>query len=745
MEGLLLSREIIESHGLSGDEYDRILKILGREPRIVELGIFSVMWSEHCSYKSSRIHLRKFPVKGGRVLQGPGENAGAVDLGDGLAAVFKMESHNHPSFIEPYQGAATGVGGILRDIFTMGARPVAILDSLRFGDIKIPRNRHLFSGVVSGIAGYGNCIGVPTVGGEIYFDEIYNNNILVNVFALGIAKKDRIFKGVASGVGNPVIYVGSKTGRDGIHGATMASDVFDDASEAKRPTVQVGDPFTEKLLLEACLEVMGKGLIVGIQDMGAAGLTSSSCEMAGRAGTGIDIYIDRVPVRETGMTPYEVMLSESQERMLIVTEPEKEKDVMEIFHKWDLDAVVIGEVTDTGRIRVINNGDIAADIPVSPLTDEAPLYDRRISPPTYLDIVHDLDIENLPVPQDLNNVLLNLLSSPSMASKEWVFRQYDHMVRTDTVVVPGSDAAVIRIKGTKKGIAMTADCNSRYCFSDPHAGGAIAVAEAARNIVCAGGEPVGLTDCLNFGNPERPEIMWQFQQAIEGISAACRKFDIPVISGNVSFYNETNDISIYPTPVIGMAGIIEDISFCMTHNFKKEGDIIVLLGRNLEELGMSEYLREVHFKIRGAPPFLDLDMEKKVQDLCLYGIKQGIIRSAHDTSEGGLGVALSECCIQAEDTHNIGAVIELEDDMRVDALLFGESQSRIIITVSQERVKELEGVAKSSATPFTVIGKVGGGRLVIRHKSAVVIDMSVDAMADAWRKAIPGYLGEGQS
>lgn len=741
----MLSREIIESHGLSGDEYDRILKILGREPRIVELGIFSVMWSEHCSYKSSRIHLRKFPVKGGRVLQGPGENAGAVDLGDGLAAVFKMESHNHPSFIEPYQGAATGVGGILRDIFTMGARPVAILDSLRFGDIKIPRNRHLFSGVVSGIAGYGNCIGVPTVGGEIYFDEIYNNNILVNVFALGIAKKDRIFKGVASGVGNPVIYVGSKTGRDGIHGATMASDVFDDASEAKRPTVQVGDPFTEKLLLEACLEVMGKGLIVGIQDMGAAGLTSSSCEMAGRAGTGIDIYIDRVPVRETGMTPYEVMLSESQERMLIVTEPEKEKDVMEIFHKWDLDAVVIGEVTDTGRIRVINNGDIAADIPVSPLTDEAPLYDRRISPPTYLDIVHDLDIENLPVPQDLNNVLLNLLSSPSMASKEWVFRQYDHMVRTDTVVVPGSDAAVIRIKGTKKGIAMTADCNSRYCFSDPHAGGAIAVAEAARNIVCAGGEPVGLTDCLNFGNPERPEIMWQFQQAIEGISAACRKFDIPVISGNVSFYNETNDISIYPTPVIGMAGIIEDISFCMTHNFKKEGDIIVLLGRNLEELGMSEYLREVHFKIRGAPPFLDLDMEKKVQDLCLYGIKQGIIRSAHDTSEGGLGVALSECCIQAEDTHNIGAVIELEDDMRVDALLFGESQSRIIITVSQERVKELEGVAKSSATPFTVIGKVGGGRLVIRHKSAVVIDMSVDAMADAWRKAIPGYLGEGQS
>ena len=740
----MLSKEIIESHGFTDDEFERILKILGREPQIVELGIFSVMWSEHCSYKSSRIHLRKFPTKGDRVLQGPGENAGVIDLGDGLAAVFKMESHNHPSFIEPYQGAATGVGGILRDIFTMGARPVAILNSLRFGDIKLPRNRYLFSGVVSGIAGYGNCIGVPTVGGEIYFDEIYNNNILVNVFALGIVRKDMIFKGVASGVGNPVIYVGSKTGRDGIHGATMASDVFDETSEAKRPTVQVGDPFTEKLLLEACLEVMNKGLIIGIQDMGAAGLTSSSCEMAGRAGTGIDIHIDRTPVREAAMTPYEVMLSESQERMLIVTDPAKEKDVMDIFHKWDLDAVVIGEVTDTKKIRVINGGEIVADIPVESLTDQAPLYERSIAPPPYLEILHDLDMDNLPVPPNLNNVLLTLLSSPNISSREWVFRQYDHMVRTDTVVMPGSDAAVIRIKGTNKGIAMTADCNSRYCFSDPHAGGAIAVAEAARNIVCAGGEPVGLTDCLNFGNPERPEIMWQFQQAIEGISAVCRKFNIPVISGNVSFYNETNDISIYPTPIIGMAGLIEDISKCMTHYFKKDGDIVILLGRNIEELGMSEYLREIHHKVRGVPPFLDLDLEKKVQELCLYGIRQCIIKSAHDTSEGGLAVALAECCIQAENKKNTGAVIELSDDIRVDALLFGETQSRIIITVSPERVKELEGVAVSMGTPVTVIGKVGGEKLVIRHKSAAVIDMSVDHMADAWRKAIPGYLGEEQ-
>ena len=738
----MISKDVIESHGLTEEEYGRILKILGREPGIVELGIFSVMWSEHCSYKSSRIHLRKFPTKGDRVLQGPGENAGVIDLGDWLAAVFKMESHNHPSFIEPYQGAATGVGGILRDIFTMGARPVAILDSLRFGDINLPRNRYLLSGVVSGIAGYGNCVGIPTVGGEIYFDEIYNNNILVNVFALGIVKKDRIFKGVASGVGNPVIYVGSKTGRDGIHGATMASDVFDESSETKRPTVQVGDPFTEKLLIEACLEVMNAGLIVGIQDMGAAGLTSSSCEMAGRAGTGIDIHIDRVPMRETGMTPYEVMLSESQERMLIVTEPEKEKEVMEVFHKWDLDAVVIGEVTDTKKIRVINRGDMVADIPIESLTDDAPLYERAISPPPYLDVLHDLDMENLPVPEDLNKVLLTLLSVPTIASKEWVFRQYDHMVRTDTVVVPGSDSAVIRIKGTNKGIAMTADCNSRYCFSDPYTGGAIAVAEAARNIVCAGGEPVGLTDCLNFGNPEKPEIMWQFQQAIEGISAVCRKFNIPVISGNVSFYNETNDLSIYPTPIIGMAGIIEDISKCMTQYFKNDGDVLILLGNNSEEIGQSEYLREIHYKIRGVPPHLDLVLEKKVQDLCLYGIKQGIIKSAHDTSEGGLTIALAECCMRSEDKGNVGASIDLSDDIRPDALLFGETQSRIIITVTPENVKALEDAAKTMNTPVKVIGKVGGERLVIRHKSTTVIDLAVYDMANVWRKAIPGYLGE---
>ena len=738
----MFSKDVIESHGLTEDEYQRINKILGREPNIVELGIFSVMWSEHCSYKSSRIHLKRFPTTGKRVLQGPGENAGAIDIGDGLAAVFKMESHNHPSFIEPYQGAATGVGGILRDIFTMGARPVALLDSLRFGDINVPHNRYLLSGVVSGIAGYGNCIGIPTVGGEIYFDEIYNKNNLVNVFALGIVKKDNIFRGAAKGIGNPVIYVGSKTGRDGIHGATMASDVFDEGSEAKRPTVQVGDPFTEKLLLEACLEVMGQGLIVGIQDMGAAGLTSSSSEMAGRGGTGIDIHVDRVPAREKGMTPYEFMLSESQERMLIVTQAGKEDEVLNIFKKWDLDAVVIGEVTDSNRMRVFDKGAIVADIPVDALTEEAPLYERPISPPPYLDILHDLDIDNLPIPQDLNKVLLTLLSLPTIASKEWVYRQYDHMVRTDTVVLPGSDSAIIRIKGTNKAIAMTTDCNSRYCFSDPYTGGAIAVAEAARNIVCGGGEPAALTDCLNFGNPERPEIMWQFQQAIDGIAAVCKRFNIPVISGNVSFYNETNDISIYPTPVIGMAGIIDDISKRMTQDFKDEGDVIILLGRNMEEIGLSEYLKEIHYKIRGVPPQLDLELEKKVQDLCLYGIREGLIKSAHDTSEGGLAVAIAECCISKGGRENIGAKIDMDDDMRSDILLFGETQSRIVITVEQDRIADIEMQARDMDVPCRVIGRVGGESLIIRHNSSVLINTPVPELEEVWRRAIPKYIGE---
>ena len=738
----MITKEIIEAHGLTDEEYKRITATLGREPTIVELGIFSVMWSEHCSYKSSKIHLKKFPTSGEGIIQGPGENAGAIDIGGGLAVVFKIESHNHPSFIEPYQGAATGVGGILRDIFTMGARPIALLDSLRFGDVNEPLMKYLFSGVVRGISDYGNSVGVPTIGGEIYFNEIYNKNILVNVFALGIAKKDKIFRGRAAGIGNPVIYAGSKTGRDGIHGATMASDVFDEEAEAKRPTVQVGDPFTEKLLLEACLEAMDRDLIVGIQDMGAAGLTSSSCEMAGRAGTGIDIYVERIPLREPNMTPYEIMLSESQERMLIVAKRGKEKELMDIFKKWDLHAVVVGEVTDKGRLRVIDRGEVVADIPVKALTEDAPLYNREGLPPAYIPLIHDLDLELIPIPDNFNSVLQVLLAVPDIASKEWVYEQYDHMVRTNTIVLPGSDAAVIRIKGTSKAIAMSTDCNSAYCFSDPYMGGMIAVAEAARNVVCGGGRPAALTDCLNFGNPEKPEVMWQFREAIEGISDMCKTLNIPVVSGNVSFYNETNDISIYPTPVIGMVGIVEDISHVTTSYFKDEGDVILLLGENKEELGMSLYLKEIHHTIRGYPPQLYPHMEKKIQDLCLKAIQAGVIKSAHDVSEGGLAVAIAECCIPFDESSTgVGALIELQDeDMRPDALLFGETQSRIIISVSPEKVKDIFKMSTDLHVPVKIIGRVEGENLIIKRGSEIFIHMPIREIARIWRRAIPELM-----
>ncbi|MBI3752664.1 MAG: phosphoribosylformylglycinamidine synthase subunit PurL, partial [Deltaproteobacteria bacterium] len=699
-----ITPDIISMHGLTSDEYQRILKALGREPNLLELGIFSVMWSEHCSYKSSKVHLRNFPTTGKYVLQGPGENAGVVDIGDGLAVAFKMESHNHPSYIEPYQGAATGVGGILRDIFTMGARPIASLNSLRFGSFNHPKTRYLLNGVVAGIAGYGNCMGVPTVGGEIYFHESYNGNCLVNAMTVGIMESNKIFKGKAEGVGNLVMYVGSKTGRDGIHGATMASDVFGEGGEERRPTVQVGDPFTEKLLLEACLEVFKTDYVVGIQDMGAAGLTSSSVEMASRAGTGIDIDVSLVPRREQGMTPYEVMLSESQERMLMVVRQGCEDKVKEIFHKWDLEAVVIGIVTSSGLLRVAEGNDIAAMIPVKPLTDNAPLYKRPIKRPASQDDVQTLDIKNIPEPKNYNETLLKLLSSPNIASKEWIYRQYDHMVRTDTVVLPGSDAAVIRIKGTKKALAMTVDCNSRYCYLDPWTGGAIAVAEAARNLVCSGAKPIALTDCLNFGNPERPEIMWQFEQAVLGMSEACKKFGIPVISGNVSLYNETSGVSIYPTPTVGMVGLMEDISRHATQWFKTEGDIIVLLGETKDELGGSEYLKIIHKLDKGKPPHLNLDMEARAQEVCLNAIHDGIIKSAHDLSEGGLAVALAECCMSSKNTA-VGAEITLPaHTMRRDALLFGESQSRIIVSLAQEGVSKIMSIAENHSVPAIVIG-----------------------------------------
>jgi phosphoribosylformylglycinamidine synthase len=733
----MITREEILRHGLAQDEYERIKKLLRREPNRLELGLFSVMWSEHCSYKSSKVHLRKFPTTGERVVQGPGENAGAVDIGDGWVAVFKMESHNHPSFIEPYQGAATGVGGILRDIFTMGARPIALLNSLRFGPLDLSKNRYLFEGVVAGIAGYGNCVGIPTVGGEIYFHEIYNQNPLVNVFCLGIARRDELVKGVARGIGNAVIYIGSKTGRDGIHGATMASQSFDDESESRRPAVQVGDPFTEKLLLEACLEMIKLNLIEGIQDMGAAGLTSSSTEMAGRAGTGIELELSSVPLREEGMEPYEIMLSESQERMLLIAKPGQEKKILEICRKWDLEGAIVGRVTGDGILRVKSGGKEAASVPVKALTEEAPVYERPLAAPGYLDAIQSLHLDLLPQPEDYNTTLLQLLSSPTLACKEWVYQQYDHMVRTNTVLLPGSDAAVLRIKGTGKALAVTTDGNSTYCLLNPYQGGAIAVCEAARNLVCSGAKPLALTDCLNFGNPEKPDVMWQFAMSVEGIADACRHLSIPVVSGNVSFYNETLDIGIYPTPIVGMLGLIEDIGRVTNAWFKDEDDLIVLLGENREELGGTEYLRVIHGREGGTTPVLHMAKESAVQTCCLRAIEAGIIKSAHDCSEGGLAVALAEACMLSPNAKTTGGRIQLNGNFwRADAVLFGESQSRIIVSVAPENLKSLQGIADSLDIPATVIGQVGGERLDISINNRSVIDLPVQELKEAWRGAI---------
>ncbi len=744
-----ITKSLIAQHHLTDDEYKKIVEILGREPNLTELGMFSVMWSEHCSYKSSRVHLKRLPTTGPRVVQGPGENAGAVDIGDGLCAVFKMESHNHPSFIEPYQGAATGVGGILRDIFTMGARPIALLDSLRFGSLDNPKNRHLFKGVVAGIAGYGNCVGVPTIGGEAVFNEIYSQNPLVNVFCLGIARKDRLFKGAALGVGNPVIYVGSKTGRDGIHGATMASDVFDEQAEAKRPTVQVGDPFTEKLLLEACLELMDRNLLVGIQDMGAAGLTSSSCEMASRAGTGIELDLTHVPRREPGMTPYEVMLSESQERMLMVAKAGKEDEVLRICREWDLDVAVVGRVTDDGMLRVKENGQVVAEIPAKALADDGPRYERSSAPPSYQDWLQALNYDTLPEVKDPQAALLSLLESPTIASKRWVYEQYDHMVRTNTMVRPGSDAAVLRIKGTNKALAVTTDCNGRYCLLNPYEGAKIAVAEAARNLVCSGAEPIGLTDCLNFGNPERPDIMWQFILSIEGLKDACEAFGIPVVSGNVSFYNETNGLSIYPTPIVGMVGLIEPADRATTQWFKQAGDDIVLLGATKDELGGSEYLRVIHSREQGSPPLLSLETEHALHACVLRLIREGLVRSAHDCSDGGLAVALAECTMSSH-TRRLGAMVRLSARrLRLDSLLFGESQSRVVLSVSPEHREMVLRVASESNVPAEVIGTVGGDRLVIevagdRGMPGCKIDVPVEALYDRWANSLERALGDGQ-
>lgn len=726
--------------GLTEDEYQRILKLLGRVPTFTELGIFALMWSEHCSYKSSRALLKQFPTTGERVIQGPGENAGVVDIGDGLAVVFKIESHNHPSFIEPYQGAATGVGGILRDVFTMGARPIASLNSLRFGSFDHPKTRWLVEGVVAGIGDYGNCVGVPTVGGEIYFHPSYNGNILVNAFTLGIAPRDRIFRGRASGVGNPVFYVGSKTGRDGIHGAgLLASAEFDETSEEKRPTVQVGDPFMEKLLLEACLELMETSLLVGIQDMGAAGLSSSSFEMAGRGGTGIVMELSRVPCREPGMTPYELMLSESQERMLLIATKGAEEKVKRIFEKWDLEAVVIGEVTDDGMVTVLKDGNIAAQLPAEPLSTSALFYHRPMRKPGYLKDIARFEPASVPIPSDMNQVLKELLSSPNIASKEWVYRQYDYTVRNNTVLLPGSDAAVIRIKGTTKALGLTVDGNSRYCHLHPQRGGMLVVAEAARNLSCCGATPLALTDCLNFGNPEKPEIMWLFDQCIKGMSQACQVLGIPVVSGNVSFYNETFGSPIYPTPTVGMVGLLDDCRKHCAQLFKEEGDIILLLGETRDELGGSEYLSVVHKLERGEPPTLDLPLEKGVQETCRELIRRGLVHSAHDCSEGGLAVALAECCFHPQ--RSIGASVELKGrSIREDAFLFGESQSRILASVPRQRMKETERLLDKSSIPWEVIGRVGGEALRVTCEGEVLIDHPIRELHHLWSTALERLL-----
>ena len=738
-----IDQTTIDEHGLNADEYQRLLEILGREPTMTELGIFSVMWSEHCSYKSSRLHLRRLPTEGPRVVQGPGENAGAVDIGDGLTAVFKIESHNHPSFIEPYQGAATGVGGIIRDIFTMGARPIALLNSLRFGTLDDPATRRLVDGVVAGIAGYGNSIGIPTLGGEIAFEPSYTGNPLVNVFCLGVAKADQLAKGVASGVGNPVYYVGAKTGRDGIHGATMASAEFDEHSAEKRPAVQVGDPFMEKLLLEACLEVMQTGALVGIQDMGAAGLTCSTSEMGARGDVGIEIDVSLVPQRETGMTPYEIMLSESQERMLLVARQGREAEVEQVFEKWDLHAVRIGEVRDDGRLRIRDHDEVVAEIPNRQLADRAPLYNRSTERPAYLAQAQQLDVAALAAPAALSGTWFDLLRAPVIASKRWVYRQYDHMVRTNTVVLPGLGAGVVRVKDTGRALAFSVDGNGRYCYLDPAEGGRLAVAEAARNVACAGAVPIGATNCLNFGNPERPEIMWQFAQTVDGIAEACRALGIPITGGNVSLYNETDGQAIYPTPVLGVVGLIDDATRVLTRVFPAVGLEIVLLGDAAGELGGSEYLTLAHGLVGGRPAAVDLDRERALQTLLVDVARDGLIRSAHDCAEGGFAVTLAECCVESG---GVGARVELsgpggpDDRFLLVRALFGEAPSRVVVSALPGTRDRLLARARALSVPATVIGHTGGERLTISVTGAGVADIGLVEAEQAWTNGLTRYF-----
>jgi phosphoribosylformylglycinamidine synthase II len=723
--------------GLTAEEYDRILSQLGREPTYAELGLFSALWSEHCAYKHSRVFLARLPQRGPHVLQGPGENAGAIDIGDGWAVVFKIESHNHPSFIEPFQGAATGVGGILRDIFTMGARPIAILDSLRFGELDNPKTLRLVNGVVSGISWYGNCFGCPTVGGEIAFAPEYAGNPLVNVMCVGLVRADQIVRARADGPGNPVFYVGNKTGRDGIHGATMASATFDGHAEERRPTVQVGDPFTEKLLLEACLEVMRTGAVVGIQDMGAAGLACCTSEMPARSGTGMDVELSRVPQRETGMTPYEILLSESQERMLLVAARGREEEVRRTFAKWELEAVEIGQVTEGGELTARLNGEVVARVPVD-LLAEAPKYRKPTTEPSELAERRAFDPLTLPEPSDYGDALIGLLGSPTIASKEWAFRQYDQQVGINTVILPGSDAAVLRVKGTRRALAVSTDGNGRHVFLDPRQGAAMAVCEAARNVCCSGAEPRGVTDCMNFGSPERPEILWQFSEAIEGISLACRALELPVVGGNVSFYNETSGQAILPTPIIGVVGVLDDASRRATQWFKGPGHRVALLGPASVSLGGSEYLWARHRRLAGRLASLDFEAERRVQWAVRAAVSAELVTAAHDCSEGGVAVALAESCVTGRAV--MGCEVTLVTADRTDLALFGEGPSRVVIAVEAARAREFEGLMAESAIPWRWIGTTGGERLVIRVGPKMVVDVDAGQLGRAWRSGFEGHM-----
>lgn len=728
----ILEKKVWREMGLDDDEYKKIVTLLERDPTYEEIGIFSVMWSEHCSYKHSKPELAKLPTKGKQVLQGPGENAGILDIGDNQAIVFKMESHNHPTAVEPYQGAATGVGGIVRDVFTMGARPIALLNSLKFGNLDDSHVRYLFDGAVAGIAGYGNALGIPTVGGEVFFADEYQENPLVNAMCVGIVEHDKIRLGIAAGIGNAVMLIGAKTGRDGIHGATFASEELSKESESRRSPVQIGDPFMEKLLIEACLELFERDIVIGMQDLGAAGLTSSSAEMASKENNGIELDVSKVPTREEGMTPYEIMLSESQERMLLVVEPQRIHEVEEILNKWGLDASVIGKVTDDGYLRVKYKDQVVANISAKILADESPVVYAKYVKPQYIDDAESFDLESLTQPIDLQDAFMKVLTNFNVASKEWVYKQFDHMARTNTVVLPGSDAAVIRIKGTKKGIALSTDCNPRFVYLDPHTGGKAAVAEAARNIACSGAKPLGITNCLNFGNPEKPEIFYTFKTALEGMKEACEYLDTPVTGGNVSFYNETKNKAIYPTPAIGMVGILENVDDALTNSFKSAGDEIYLLGEYGCEIGGSQYLESIHGLVTGQVPRVDLSAEKNLIEFLQESAKKHVLNSAHDISEGGLICALAEKAVNG----SLGCEVSIElSSEREDFILFNESQARAIVTISEGNKKEVLELAQKHNLPIYKLGEVVEGAFKVKANNESIV-MNVSEIDKLWREAL---------